>query len=275
MLNNENKKKARAALNKAAHKHQISQQNLKQSINRIYETRQESINLIRETENIINRYSNTPKSYDKKMGEICVQMNEYTNALDEVDSYEIFAKNTMIAAGVVAITPAAIEASKALVSVFREKLPDFTMKNSFSLPDNEIVRGITSAIDDIKKVGDEIPNGVVKAITYTVAGALFVGSALYMNKENKKEAEKALKQLEECIEKTAQINELKLRINEIEQETALLNVKIYKYIKRIEEELKENDYASLSHREKCMLGTLVNNTYTLVKKVNLRFDIEE
>ncbi len=102
-----------------------------------------------------------------------------------------------------------------------------------------------------------------------VVGA--AGSLFGLSKQNKKIAEKAIKETEQIKSYTQEIRIVKETVKTIRRKILLLNFKLRLaclFLGR----LKNSDYVQLSEKNKIRLGTLVNNTLTLTHLVNEKVD---
>lgn len=245
-------------------------------VERLYERRRISIELILKVEALVNSIANYPKEYDiikRKIGferEKFHEKEEYA----EVAYHEAKKAGVNIAAGVVggaAVASIAPTAALWVATTFGTASTGTAISTlSGAAATNAALAWLGGGA--LSAGGAGVAGGqallmLAGPVGWTIAGGTVIVSTAVLGIKNKKIADKAAKEEREIKKTVEQLRETKGKVECLSKETVTLYGRLNKFYE-ILREYGKMDYLELKEEVQYQLGTLVNETLSLSEMLN-------
>ena len=279
MFNNSLKKEALRIHKETLDKYDISYEVMKNACERLYDIRQNSVELIHFIQNVVNSIANKPKDYDTKLGKI----GEELICFHETEEYGKEAYNASIKAGINILgglatgMGVASMAPSALVSIAT------TFGTASTGTAIRTLSGAAAQKAAVAWIGRTFAGIAVKSGAGMAAGNAFLAlagpvgwgitaastgiSLISLSNRNKELANKAIEEAKEIAKARESLDETAEKINSLKVKTELLFTDMTKQRSSLME-LINADYTLLSDEKKYFLGSVVNNTLSLSVLLN-------
>lgn len=276
MLNNNTKKSALAAHERAVGKYNRSVEAVKKSGEQLYNLRKKTIVTIKMCENLINSIANTPKEFNAKLVKIEADIIEFRNTENYAEeAYQKAIKSGVgLAASVGAGAAIAAMAPSAAMWVATTFGTASTGTAIASLSGAVATKaalawlgGGALAAGGAGVAGGQALLALAGPIGWGLAAAVAGGNILFLGNKNKKIAEQAMEEAKTITFAGAQLNETIAVIDHFSEEMQLLFPLEKEQLVELRSK-KGCNYADLTLDEQTQLGTLVNNTLALAEMLN-------
>lgn len=279
MLNMDRKKKALEIHQKAVEKYNVTYEELLTSGNRLYMKRKDSIAQIEMIEALINSISNTPKEFEKTLGDIKLERMKFTDtdAYAEKAYQEALKSGVSTAAGIAGGAAVASLAPSAMMWVATTFGTASTGTAISTLTGAAATKAAAAWIGRTLLPKAVIAGAGMKAgeavlalagpIGWGITGVTVLTSSAFTSSKNKKLADEAVEEAKEIIEAGAQLHETTAKIDQLFEETKLLSHKLMHQFDDCKK-FESASYLSLKEEDQLSLGTLVNNMRSLAVLLN-------
>lgn len=248
----------------------------------LYLTRQKSLCLVQEIEELINSIANSPREFAAKLEEVYTERMKFRKTeefakqahADEVKSGASAAAGIAGGAAVASLAPTA---AMWVATTFGTASTGTAISALHGAVATKAALawlggGALSAGGGGVVAGKALL-ALAGPIGWSIAGVATGASALFLTHKNNKLAEKAMEQAREITLAGAQLNEMSAMIHTLNEETVQLYTPLNTAFQGLRN-LKGADYQSLDNESRLKLGALVNNTLSLASLVNKKLDEE-
>lgn len=276
MLHFETKKKALEIHEKAVAKYNGVYEQTQQLCEKLYNTRQESLKIIKNAEGLISSIAQSPKEFGEKLEMISREREKFraTEEYAEQAAEEAKKLGFSAAAGVTGGAAIASLAPSAMMWVATTFGTASTGTAISSLSGAVATKAALAWLGGgaLSAGGAGIAGGqallaLAGPIGWGIAGASVGLTALFQGNKNKKLAEEAVEEAEKITLAGAELRETNEAIGKLQEKTLLLQGRLADAIER-EQKHCGADYMALTEEEQLGLGTLVNNTLALAQLLN-------
>ncbi len=279
MFNNSLKKEALIIHERTLTRYNKSYEQMGKACEQLYAIRENSVDLIKLVQRVINSIANTPKEFDTEMGKIEEELTKFKETEEYArEAYEASVKaGVNIAGGAAAGLGVASMAPTVLMSIAT------TFGTASTGTAISALSGAAAQKAAVAWIGRTFAGFAVKGGAGMAAGEAFLAlagpigwgitaastgiSLIALSNKNKKLADDAVK----AAKKIAEIREV---LDETTEKVKALRVKtetIYNDMNQQRDKIiayMNMDYLSLEDEEKYFLGSLVNNTLSLSALLN-------
>lgn len=264
------KKDALSIHEEVANEYNAAYEKMMKASEELYDARIEAVKLIERVELFINSIANTPKEFDKKLGEIMHEVQKFK----ETEEYVKEAINNTVTSGI------NVAASVVAGQIFREMGPKTLMQIATTFGKTSTGQAIkTLSRREAKKAALKWLGGkagikggkallgmagpVGTSITVVSTGISLISWA----GKNKEIANDAINEAEEMVVAKAELKECTESICDLYKRTNDLYAGLQDQFRRVEF-LRGANYLYIKEEEAILLGTIVNNTLALASLVN-------
>lgn len=277
MFNSTLKNDALAIHQKAADRYDASYKDMMSANSKLYESRTNAIQLTKVVEEFINSIANTPKEFDKKMGLVREEIQHFK----ETEEYAKEALNNEIHSGV------NIMAAMAAGNAFASMAPTVAMQIATTFgkaSTGTAIKALSGAAAQkaalawlgggaLSAGGAGIAGGqallaLAGPIGWSITAASAGVSLISMTKKNKKISNEAIENAKQIMVAKEKLDEITKRIEDLYKKTDMLHNRLKEQLEQVYS-FKGRDYATLDKNKQTMLGTIVNNTLSLVSLINV------
>ncbi len=272
--------------NAAVERYEKIANHLAVNTNILYQERERGLELVKLVEDRINQMANSPKEFVVILREVDIEVTSFRTKQEEVRKAEIEARKAAGVAGAGA-TLGALGLAVATMGPTAAMGIATTFGVASTGTAISALTGAAATNAALAWLGGgalAVGGGGISAGTaflalagpvgWTIAGVMLtgtVGSSLYYNRKNKKNAKELIAErmkLEEVIRKFDSMNA------EINALMITTNTQIRGVIEA-DKALAGNDYNDFSNREKKQAGLLVNSTLTLAQLINKELNLDD
>lgn len=279
LLNLDRKKRALEIHQRAVDKYNSTYEKLQNSGNRLYMKRKDAILLIEDIEKLINSIANTPKEFETTLGKIRAERDQFSST----DSYAEEAYKSTLKAGVgmaagvgggaaiAGMAPNAMmwiattygtastgTAISALSGAAMEKAAAAWLGRTF-LP--------KALLTGVGMKGGQALLALAGPVGWGISGVSIAASTAATGRKNRKIADAAVEEAETITAAGAQLHEATAQIDQLFEETKLLQEKLLHQFETCKA-FRGADFSQLNEETQLLLGTLVNNTFSLSALLN-------
>lgn len=305
MFNSSARKEAIRKLEEAIKRHESVRNGVLQASERLFAQRRRGVGFIGSVEEYVNRLANSPKEFEKTIAETRVEADRFAGT---VKRFEVEAARgakigsaggaagVAAGAGVAAFAPSA---AMAIATTFGTASTGTAISAlSGAAATNAALAwlgGGAIAAGGGGMAGGSALLALAGPVGWTVGGAALLGSGIYLNRRNKKQAEEAT---ETCVEVKAQIRSMKAADREIKELQRLIKThsegclnelnwlkshslpkkRRFNWLRSIVDKLfgrapyDPNNYQLFSKEQKLRLASLINNARSLGALLNKEID---
>lgn len=270
------KKQVLESYKKALAEYNVSHEKTQQEVQRLYERRRISIELIRNVEALVNSIANCPKEYEIKTQKIVFEREKFHEKEEYAQQAYHEAKKTgvNIAAGMAggaAVAAAAPTAAMWVATTFGTASTGAAISTlSGAAATNAALAWLGGGA--LSAGGAGVAGGqallmMAGPIGWAIASGAVIVSTSAWGIKNKKIADEAVKEEREIIKAIEQLRETDGKVEGLSKET----VTLYGGLKKLYGTLREYegmDYLDLKEEVQYGLGSLVNNTLALSEMLN-------
>ena len=276
MLHFETKKKALEIHEKAVAKYNGVYEQTQKLCEKLYNTRQESLKIIKNAEGLISSIAQSPKEFGEKLEMISREREKFRATEEYAEQAAEEAKKLGLSA-VAGVTGGAAIASLAPSAMMWVATTFGTASTGTAISSLSGAVATKAALawlggGALSAGGAGIAGGqallaLAWPIGWGIAGASVGLTALFQGNKNKKLAEEAVEEAEKITLAGAELRETNEAIDKLQEKTLLLQGRLADAIER-EQKHCGADYMALTEEEQLGLGTLVNNTLALAQLLN-------
>lgn len=276
MLYIKTKKEALEIHEKAVKKYNDTYNTMCSNGEKLYNQRKNALHTVELVENLVNSISNTPHSFSVTLEKIRVGRQSFTSTEEfaQESTKTTFKSGAGTAAGITAgATVASLAPSAAMwvATTFGTASTGTAISTlSGAAATNAALAwlgGGALAAGGSGMAGGQALLALAGPVGWGIAGVTAVASGALLGLKNKQLAEQAILQAKQLIQAGATLDRANAKIIHLSKETAALQDKVAHQHDDIRT-LKNCDYLLLDDSQKLRLGTLVNNTYSLVQLIN-------
>lgn len=282
MFNSSLKKDALEIHKNAVDRYNVSYEEMRNACDTLYRIRERALGGIAEVELLINSIANTPKEFDKQLGEIKQQVLKFHQTKEYAeDAYKGALKSGVsILSGVAAggaIATAAPSVAMSIATTFGTASTGRAISTlSGAAAQKAALAWIGRTTGGIATKGVVTGAGMASGqaflalagpIGWGVTAASTAVSLISFSSKNKKVSREAIDEAKKIMEAREALRETTERISQLSKKTDLLLADVFKQV-RTAEEYKNMDYLSLDEETQLLMGTLVNNTLSLAVLLN-------
>lgn len=276
MLHIKTKKEALKIHEKAVKKYNETYNVMASNGEKLYNQRKTALHTVELVENLVNSISNTPHSFTVTLEKIRVGRQSFTSTEEfaKESAKTTFKSGAGTAAGITTgATVATLAPSAAMwVATTFGTASTGTAISALSgaAATNAALAwlgGGTLAAGGAGMAGGQALLALAGPVGWSIAGVTAVASGALLGIKNKQLAEQAITQAKQLIQAGANLDQANAKIVHLLKETSALQDKVA-HQHDDSRSLKNCDYLLLDDNKKLQLGTLVNNTYSLVQLVN-------
>lgn len=279
LLNLDRKNRALEIHQRAVNKYNSTYETLQDSGNRLYKKRKDAIGLIESIEDLVNSISNTPKEFETTLGKIHAERMQFlsTDAYAEEAYKEALKTGVGAAAGIAGGAAVAGWAPNAMLWIATTYGTASTGTAISTLGGAAASKAAAAWIGRTFLPKFMIAGAGMKAgqavlamagpIGWGISGVSVAASTAITGRKNRKIADEAIEEAKEITAAGAQIHEATAKIDQLFEETKLLQKKLSHQFDSCRD-LHSTDFLNLTEEQQLLLGTLVNNTLTLSELLN-------
>lgn len=277
MFNSTLKNDALAIHERATKRYDESYENMLKNSSNLYDIRVKSIELTETIEGFINTIANTPKEFDTKMGLVKEEVKKFR----ETEAYAKEALDNAIHSGV------GVAAAVAAGNAFAGMAPTVAMKIATTFgraSTGTAIKALSGAVAEkaalawlgggaLSAGGAGIAGGqALLALAGPIGWSISIASAgaslISMTKKNKKISDYAVTEAKKIMKAREELDETTTKIEDLYKKTDLLTGNLAEQYNG-SKQFRSVDYGMLRDEDKTLLGTLVNNTLSLVSLINV------
>lgn len=279
MFNSSLKKEALRIHEETLKRYNLSYEKMEDACEKLYTVRDNSVELIKVIEQVINSIANTPKEFDTQMGKVGKELIKFK----ETEAYAQDAYNASIKAGVNIAGGAAAGVGVASMAPTALMSIATTFGTASTGTAISALSGAAAQKAAVAWIGRTFAGFAVKEGAGMAVGKVFLAlagpigwgitgvstgiSLISLTNKNRKLADDAVKEAKGIANAREALDETTQKVNALKSKTSLLYGDMNKQRDRIIG-FKNVDYLSLGEDEKYFLGTLVNNTLSLSVLLN-------
>lgn len=282
MFNNSLKKDALHVHEKAVSRYNASYDKMRSACDRLHSARESCLSKITSVELLINSIANTPKDFDKKLGEIKQEVLKFHQTQEYVrEAYKSAVKSGVsIVSGVAAGGAVATLAPPAAMSIATtfgvastgtaiRTLSGAAAKNAALGWIGRVTGGIATkgAITGAGMAAGKAFLALAGPIGWGVSGTSTAVSLISLSNKNKKISEDAIEEAKKIMAARETFDETTAKVEDIERRTNLMTANVNTQLEKAGN-YKNRDYPSLENEAQMLLGSLVNNTLSLSALLN-------
>jgi hypothetical protein len=277
MFNSKLKNDALAIHERATKRYNESHQNMLKMSSNLYDIRLKAIGLTKTIEEFINTIANVPKEFEIKMGMVKEEVKEFRET-------EAYAKEALVNQMHLGI---GVATAVAAGNAFAGMAPTVAMKiaTTFGRASTGIaIKSLSGAV--AKKaglawlgggalsaggagvVGGQALLALAGPIGWSISAASAGASLISMTKKNKKISDDAIAEAKKIMKVKEELDETTKKIEDLYKKTDLLTGNLAEQFDG-SKQFRGVDYGNLRDEAKTVLGTLVNNTLSLVSLINV------
>lgn len=270
------KKEALAIHEKAIRKYDQTITKVQQECINLYNTRQQSILLIKVIENLINGIANTPKEFDQSLSII----NTAYIKFHDTETFAAEAYNNAVKSGLgaaVGVGAGAMVAGMAPTAAMWIATTFGTASTGTAISSLSGAAATKAALawlggGAIKAGGAGVVGGqallaLAGPIGWGLTATTIAGSILSVGYKNKEMTDAVIEEAKAITIAGADLNEACLVITNLHNETIVLLDKVKGQLNKAIQ-LGGHNYSDMSGEDQLLLGTLVNNTLALAEMLN-------
>lgn len=274
MFNSTLKKEALRIHEETVNRYNESYEKMGNACETLYAIREDSVELVKLVERVINSIANTPKEFDTQMGKVGKELSKFKKTEEYAkEAYEASVKaGVNIASGAAVGIGVAAMAPTALMSIAT------TFGTASTGTAIAALSGAAAQKATIAWIGRTFAGFAVKEGAGMLAGQAFLAlagpvgwgitaastgiSLISLTNKNKELADQAVEEAKGIATAREALDETTEKINALKNKTGTLYADMNKQRDRIAGFMNA-DYLSFSQEEQYFLGTLVNNTLSL------------
>lgn len=282
MFNHSLKKESLEIHKNSVEKYNTAYDTMRNSCDSLYRVRESVLGKIVAVEILINTIANSPKEFDKQLGEIKQHVLKFYQTKDYAEkAYKEAAKSGIsILSGVAAggaIAAAAPSVAMSIATTFGTASTGTAISTLSGAAAQKAaiawlgrVTGGIATKGVITGAGMSAGNALLALagpIGWSITGATTAVSLISLSSKNKKIAKNAIDESKEIMIAFEKLRETNEKISFLMNKTEKLQNELSELTKKANE-YKNMDYLSLDEKAQLLMGTLVNNTLSLAALLN-------
>lgn len=282
MFNNTLKNEAIQIHKNAVERYNKANAEMKNSCERLYSERENALTGISKVEVLFNTIANTPKEFDKQLGEIKNQVLQFheTKEFARKAYKEAVKSGINVVAGAAAATAVATTAPTIAMSIAttfghaatgtaisslsgaaaQKAAIAWIGRKSLGIATHGVIHGAGMA-------SGQAFLALAGPVGWSISAVATTVSLVSLNSKNKKVAQEAMEEAKDIMQTREVLRETTAKIDHLQNEVSSLYSKLKERLEWLSD-LEGIDYTTLSVDEKYELGTILNNTNSLAALLN-------